>query len=222
MDFALARAKMIESQLRPNGITDDRLIAAMAAVPRELFVPQNRRYLAYMDEHIELGSVQPGGNSRCLLEPMTFARLVQLLALEADDKVLDVGCGTGYSSAILSMLAKTVIGLESDAELAGQAAANLAKLGSVNAKVVKGELSPGHLSDAPYDAICINGRVPEPPLPLLAQLKERGRLAAVVGNQEISRIALFTRNGALSLRYAFDASAPGLPGFEAVRTAFAF
>jgi protein-L-isoaspartate(D-aspartate) O-methyltransferase len=222
MDFALARANMIESQIRPNGITDERIIAAMAAIPRELFVPSNRRSLAYMDEDIEIDTAQPGGTPRYLLEPMTFARLVQLLALRGDDKVLDVGCCTGYSSAILSGLTKTVIALESDPELSAEAAANLAKLGLVNVRVITGRLNEGHLSDAPYDAICINGRIPEPPLPLLAQLKDHGRLAAVLANQEIGRVALFTRNGAFSVRHAFDASAPSLPGFEVVRPTFAF
>jgi len=222
MDFALARANMIESQVRPNGITDERIIAAMAAMPRELFVPSARRSLAYMDEDVEIDAAQPRASARYLLEPMTFARLVQLLAVEGDDKVLDVGCGTGYSSAIVSMLAKTVIALESDRELSAEAAANLAKLGLVNAQVITGELSEGRLSDGPYDAICINGRIPEPPLALLAQLKDHGRLAAVLGDHEVGRVALFTRNGAFSVRYAFDASVPSLPGFEVVRRAFAF
>jgi protein-L-isoaspartate(D-aspartate) O-methyltransferase len=222
MDFALARANMIESQVRPNGITDERIIAAMAAIPRELFVPPARRSLAYIDEHIEIDAAQPAANPRYLLEPMTFARLVQLLALEADDKVLDVGCGTGYSSAVLSMLAKTVIALESDPELSAEAAANLAKLGLANAQVVTGALREGRLPDGPYDAICINGSIPEPPLALLAQLKDHGRLAAVLTDHEVGRVALFTRNRAFSVRYAFDASAPGLPGFEVARRTFAF
>src|SRR5688572_139818 len=126
MDFALARANMIESQVRPNGITDERIIAAMAAIPRELFVPPARRSLAYMDEDVEIDAAQPRGSARYLLEPMTFARLAQLLAVEGNDKVLDVGCGTGYSSAILSILAKTVIALESDPELSAEATANFA------------------------------------------------------------------------------------------------
>lgn len=222
MDLALARTNMIESQIRPNGITDERIIAAMAAIPRELFVPSDRRSLAYMDEDIELDTAQSRRTARYLLEPMTFARLVQLLDLRNDDKVLDVGCCTGYSSAILSILAKTVIALESDPQLSAEAAANLAKLGLLNAHVVTGELSGGRLSDGPYDAICVNGRIPEPPLNLLAQLKDHGRLAAVLADQEIGRVALFTRNGAFSVRYAYDASAPGLPGFEVVRRTFAF
>lgn len=222
MDFALARANMIESQVRPNGITDERIIAAMAAIPRELFVPSARRSLAYMDEHVEIDAAQPRGSARYLLEPMTFARLVQLLAVEGNDKVLDVGCGTGYSSAILSILAKTVIALESDPELSAEAAANFAKLGLANARVITGKLSEGRLSDGPYDAIFINGCIPDPPLPLLAQLKDHGRLATVLGDEEVGRVALFTRNGAFSVRYAFDASTPRLPGFEVVRRTFAF
>jgi protein-L-isoaspartate(D-aspartate) O-methyltransferase len=222
MDFESARIKMIDSQVRPNGITDERLMAAMAAVPRELFVPPGKESLAYMDEDIEIGATPGRGCRRYLVEPMTFARMVQLLSLEPEDIVLDVGCATGYSSAILSMLAKTVICLESDPELAAQASANLAKMGAANARVVEGELGAGYLADGPYDAICINGRIPELPLPLLAQLREHGRLATVVGDHELGRVALFTRNGAFSVRYAYDAATQCLPGFDAARPAFAF
>jgi protein-L-isoaspartate(D-aspartate) O-methyltransferase len=222
MDFASARANMIESQIRSNGITDARLIAAMAALPRELFVPLDRRSLAYIDRDIELGSPPSDGAARFVLEPMTFARLVQLLALNPYDRVLDIGCGTGYSTAVLSKLAKFVLGVECDPELAAEAAANLAKVGLVNAKVVRGELNVGLPSEGPYDAICVNGRIPESPLTLLGQLKDNGRLVAVVGNPEVARLDIFTRNGAFSVRHAFDSSAPELPGFGSVRPAFSF
>src|SRR5687768_7103188 len=123
MDFALARARMIESQIRPNGVTDERIIRAMAVLPREFFVPPSRRSLAYMDEDVEIGSKRPAP-PRFLMEPMTLARLLQLLALDPDETALDVGCATGYSTAILSHLAREVVALECDAELAGQAIKN--------------------------------------------------------------------------------------------------
>jgi protein-L-isoaspartate(D-aspartate) O-methyltransferase len=222
MDFGLARAQMIESQLRPNDVNDERLIAAMAWIPRELFVPPARRSLAYMDEHIEIAAASKTGGPRYLISPMTLGRLVQLLHLKTDHAVLDVGCGTGYSTAILASIVESVVGVESDAALAEEASANLGKLGLANARVATGELSEGHLIGSPYNAICIAGRVPREPLQLLAQLKEHGRLAVVLGDEQVSNIAVFTRNGAFGMRYAFSASAPELPGFDAARPPFRF
>jgi protein-L-isoaspartate(D-aspartate) O-methyltransferase len=222
MDFELARAQMIESQLRPNGISDEWLIAAMAQIPRELFVPPARRSLAYMDEHIEISAASKTGKPRCLISPMTLARMVQLLSLQEDQTVLDVGIGTGYSTAILASIAKSVIALEQNAELAEKASANLAKLGFANAKVILAEPSGGHLADAPYDAICINGRIPREPLQLLAQLKKHGRLTAVLGDEQVANIALFMRNGAYGVRYPFNSSAPDLPGFDTAKIPFRF
>ena len=220
-DFALARVRMIESQIRPNGVTDRRIIQAMAEIPRENFVPSQRRLLAYMDEDVEISS-KHHARPRFLLEPMTLARLIQLLDLDPDETVLDVGCGTGYSTAALAHVAKTVVALECDSDLAGQAVDNLAALGLANATVVTGILKAGWLAEAPFDAILVNGRVPAPPLELLAQLKEHGRLAAVLGENDMGQGALFTRNGALSVRYAFDAGVSCLPGFELTRPAFEF
>src|SRR5215212_1928656 len=221
MDFALARVRMIESQIRPNGVTDWRIVQAMADIPRENFVPHSRRSLAYMDEDVEISS-KHHARRRFLLEPMTLARLIQLLDLDADETVLDVGCGTGYSTAVLAHVAKAVLALECDSELAGQAVENLAALGLANARVVTGTLKTGWLAEAPFDAILVNGRIPAPPLELMAQLKEHGRLAAVLGENDVGQGALFTRNGAFSVRYVFDAGVSCLPGFELSRPAFEF
>jgi protein-L-isoaspartate(D-aspartate) O-methyltransferase len=221
MDFALARVRMIESQIRPNGVTDQRIIRAMAGIPREIFVPPHRRSLAYMDEDVEISS-KHHALPRFLLEPMTLARLIQLLHLDPDETILDVGCGTGYSTAVLAHVAKTVVALECDSDLAHQANENLVALGLAKAHVVTGTLKAGLLAEAPFDAILVNGRVPAPPLELLAQLKEHGRMAAVIGENDMGQGALFTRNGALSVRYAFDAGVSCLPGFELSRPAFEF
>jgi protein-L-isoaspartate(D-aspartate) O-methyltransferase len=173
MDFTLARVRMIESQIRPNGVTDRRIIQAMADIPRENFVPPQRRSLAYMDEDVEISSKHQA-RPRFLLEPMTLARLIQLLDLDPDETVLDVGCGTGYSTAVLAHVAKTVVALECDSDLARQAIENLAALDLANARVFTGTLKAGWLAEAPFDAILVNGRVPAPPLELLAQLKGHG------------------------------------------------
>jgi protein-L-isoaspartate(D-aspartate) O-methyltransferase len=221
MDFASARLKMVESQLLPNGVTDPSLIAAISEVPRELFVFGEHQGLAYADDDIEIGTTGASA-PRFLLTPMTFGRMVQLLMLRGEDRVLDVGCGTGYSCAVLSRLVRRVVGLESDATLAAKAEALLASLQIRNTKLILGDLPAGDPAGGPYDAILVNGRIAGRPVNLLGQLKDHGRLAAVVGDAELARIALFTRNGAFSVRYVFDAGAPVLPGFAAKGPAFAF
>jgi protein-L-isoaspartate(D-aspartate) O-methyltransferase len=144
------------------------------------------------------------------------------LDLNPGHKILDVGCGTGYSTAVFATLGNNVIGLESDPALANKARQALARLGLVNLTVVTGEFAEGYPAEAPFDAICVNGSIPEPPLALLAQLKNPGRLAAVVGRYEVGQVAIFTRDGGFSLRYAFDASVPRLPGFDSDKAPFHF
>jgi protein-L-isoaspartate(D-aspartate) O-methyltransferase len=219
MNFATARRKMVESQLRPNGVIDPALLLAISEVPRELFVPVDRRPLAYADDDIELSDGPTG--QRFLLNPMTFGRMAQLLMLQDEYRVLDVGCGSGYSCAVLSRLVQTVVAIESDAVLAEQAESNLATLQVRNTKLLRNNLPSGDPAGGTYDVILVNGRIEEPPFGLLGQLKDHGRLVAVVGDQELARIALFTRNRAFSVRYAFDAAAPPLPGFAAKRPVFA-
>ena len=202
MNFAQARANMVESQIRPNGITDTRIIEAMGAVPREDFVPDALRAVAYMDEDI---SIAPG---RTLMEPMAFARLVQLAGIGPSDRLLHVGCGSGYGSAILSRLGKDVVALESDDGLAASAS----KLSG--AHVHCGEPARGRAAEGPYDVIVVEGRIPEVPASLLQQLKDGGRLVAVVGDNAVSQAVLYTSSaGSFSSRTAFDASVAPLPGF---------
>lgn len=215
-DFAAARLNMVESQVRVNAVTDERLIAAMAAVPRERFVPMSLQGIAYMDEDIRISD---GKAPRFLMEPRVFAKLAQLAAITADDLVLDVGCGTGYSTAVLSRLAGTVVGLECDDNLAAQAGATLSDLGVDNAVVVAGPLAEGHAKQAPYDVIFLNGMVSSVPEALQKQLRENGRLVAVTGDGVSGRARLYIRSGAgFSGRDAFDANIRFLPGFEPVES----
>lgn len=208
---------MIDSQIRPNGITDGRIIQAMAALPRELFVPQARRSVAYMDEDIDIG----GG--RALMEPMALAKLVQLAEIDAEEKVLHIGCGTGYATALLARLAYSVIAIDEDQAFVDQAAANLAALQIENAKVHKAAHAAGWKAAEPYDAIVIDGRVPMVPEALLQQLQDGGRLVAVVGDQAVATATVFTRHdGAISSMPAFEASVARLPGVVAERPAFVF
>jgi protein-L-isoaspartate(D-aspartate) O-methyltransferase len=221
-EFAVQRQNMVESQVRPNGITDARVIDAMAAVPRELFVPQERRTLAYMDEDV-LVAVTPDGSRRWLMEPMTFARLLQLAEIGAGDVVLDVGCTTGYSTAVIAALAESVVAVEEDQVLAEEATARLGELGITNAAVVNAPHAKGLPGEAPFDVIFINGRIPSLPRPLLEQLRDGGRLVAVVGETAVAPALVCTRNGdAFSSRAQYDASIAPLPGFPPPPRKFQF
>ncbi len=209
-DFAAARQHMVDSQIRTNKVFGSVLVAALSETPREIFVPEPMRAVAYVDEDIDCG------NRRHLMEPMVFARLVEMLDVAPDDIVLDLGCGSGYSSAILARLASTVVAVEADAALAQAAQANLARLGLDNAVVVEAPLDAGYPDQAPYNAILLGGAVPEIPLALTDQLADGGRLGAVVRSSGgVGRAVLATRIGeVVSRRAVFDANTPMLPGFE--------
>ncbi len=218
--FELQRLNMVELQLRPNEVTDTRLLAAMRALPRERFVPPRLTGLAYIDETIEVFPAIDGAPARFLLAPMVLARLVQLAEIGPQDSVLDIGCATGYSTAVLASLGRRVIGLEPEPELASAARDSLRELGIDNADIVEGPLNAGFPGGAPYDVIVLNGSVPEVPASLFAQLKQGGRLAAILSartNQTSQgRACLFIKVGAeLSGLPHFDAGARPLPGFTA-------
>ncbi len=214
--YEARRMAMVESQLRPNQVTDIGLLAAMRTLPRERFVPPAFERLAYMDEGIEVFPAGEGTPARFLLAPMVQARLIQLAEIEPQDKVLDVGCVTGYSTAILSRLAASVIGLEPEPELAKAAAANLAGLGLGNAEIVEGALAGGWPAQGPYDVIVLEGSVAAVPDSLLAQLKDGGRLVAVITaapNMRQGKANLFVRVEGEARGVAhFDAGARPLPG----------
>jgi protein-L-isoaspartate(D-aspartate) O-methyltransferase len=217
--FEAQRLAMVESQLRPNEVTEPRLLAAMRALPRERFVPRKLAGLAYMDETIEVFPAIDGAPARFLLAPMVLARLVQLAAVQPDDSVLDIGCATGYSTAVLASLGRVVTGLEPEPELAEAARNNLRELGIANAEIVEGPLRQGHRQGAPYDVILLNGSVPDLPRELLDQLKDGGRLAVVLAantNQASQgKASLFVKvEGEASGLPHFDAGARPLPGFE--------
>lgn len=215
-DSAAARRHMIESQIMPSGVTDRGLLAALEAVPREIFVPKSLRGVAYVDEDLE---VAPG---RYLMEPRVFARLLLAAGIGEDDVVLDVGCGRGYHTAVLARLAGTVVALESDEELAAQASETLTELGVDNAAVVGGPLAEGYPSQAPYDVIFLSGAVEEVPEALGEQLDPSGRLLAVIGTGGAGQATLMLRHGeTLARRSLFDAAIPLLPGFE-VEPGFVF
>ena len=210
------RIAMVESQIRPNEVTDPSLLSAMRDIPRERFVPPAFASFAYMDESIEVFPASEGAPARFLLAPMVQAKLIQLAEIEPQDKVLDIGCATGYSTAVLARIAATVTGLEPEPELAKAAKANLAGLGLANAEIAEGGLGEGWAAQAPYDVIVLEGSVPAVPESLLSQLKEGGRLVAVVTrapNMRQGKAYLFVRvDGEASGMVHFDAGASPLPG----------
>ncbi len=210
-DHAAARTTMVESQLRTNKVTDRTILEAYETIPRERFLPEGRAGFAYVDEDLLLA---PG---RYLMEPMVQARLLQAAKIETSDVVLDVGCATGYSSAILSRLAGTVVALESDDVLAGQANQSLQDLEFDNVVLVQGDLTKGYPKQGPYNVIFLGGAVAEIPPAILDQLAEGGRLVAVIRSQpHLGQAVLVGKNaGMTSRRVLFDAATPLLPGFEA-------
>jgi len=216
MDYATARRNMIEGQVRANRVTDRLVIDAMATIPRELFVPKHMRGIAYVDEDLDVG------DGRVLIEPMVLARMIQEAAVDEADVALEIGCATGYASAVLSRLASTVVAVDSDRELLARTSAVMAELGIDNVAVMEAELTRGCPEQGPYDVIFVNGAVARLPQTILDQLADGGRLVAVIeesrpgiGTQVSQGVAtLVTRRGdAFGHRALFDANVGRLPGF---------
>ena len=216
-DFALARTNMVDNQLRPNGITNSRILDAMQAVIREDFVPPAQRALAYMDGDVALD----GSTNRFLIEPMAFAKMVQLATISTEDRVLQIGAGTGYGSAVLAQVAGQVVALESDAQLLSIARANLKNL--VNVSLIEGLLSAGAAAAGPFDVIIIEGRVEQVPEPLFLQLKNGGRLVTAMGERDMAKCCVWTADGKnYTQKFAFDISVATLPNFGKPKAGFAF
>lgn len=211
-DYAQARRIMVDRQIRPADVTDRQIIAAIGEVPREMFAPAELRPLAYSDADLPLTE---GPAPRYLVEPAILARLIQLAEIDKDDIVLDIGCGTGYSSAVLSLLANSVVALEEDEALADIATETLLELDIGNVAVITGPLNQGYAAEGPYDVILMAGAVEEVPKGILDQLKPGGRLVTIVGQGPSGTATLFHRNGGeISGRSVFSAPTASLPGFE--------
>ncbi len=208
-DTAMARRMMVDGQVRTADVTNPDLIAAMLELPRERFVPGALAEQAYLDSDIAIGE------GRALLKPMVLAKLIQAARVGRDDHVLDVGCGTGYSSAVLARLAGSVVGLEENTLLARRAAEALAAV-EAHVVVATGPLTTGWPAAAPYDLILLNGATEVVPEELGRQLKPNGRLACIFGRVPPGKAMIYrVIEGQLVGRPVFDAAAPLLPGFVA-------
>jgi protein-L-isoaspartate(D-aspartate) O-methyltransferase len=215
-DTAAARRMMVDGQVRTADVTDPDLLDAMAELPREKFALQASAGLAYLDSDL------PIAKGRALLKPMVLAKLIQAARIGRSDRVLDVACGTGYSSAVLGRLAGAVIALEEDANLAAQAKAELAAIGTRGVEVVVGPLTAGWPAGGPYDVILVNGAMEIVPEAFAPQLKPEGRLLCIFGRSPVSKGMVYrVSEGQLIGRPIFDAAAPLLPGLAAT-PAFVF
>jgi protein-L-isoaspartate(D-aspartate) O-methyltransferase len=215
IDFAEARRMMVDGQVRTSDVTDLRVLAAMLDVPRERFVPPDKQALAYLDLDVPVLPGVGGRRPRCLLKPMVLAKLVQAADIRGTDHILDVGCATGYASAVLARLGQSVVALEEDAQLARAAKLALAEAGARNVTVVTGPLPQGAPDRAPYDVIMLDGASEVAPQMLLAQLNDGGRLVCVLSQGPIGKATIYRRSGAghVGAQPLFDAAAPLLPGF---------
>jgi protein-L-isoaspartate(D-aspartate) O-methyltransferase len=213
IDFAAARRMMVDGQVRTSDVTDPRIIATMLELPRERFVSGANAALAYLDLDVPVQQASGREEVRRLIKPMVLAKMVQAAAVKEADHVLDVGCATGYSSALLARLAQSVVALEEDTALAQAADANFKSVGTRNATVVTGPLTAGWQAKGPYDVIFVNGATEVVPHDLCAQLKDGGRLLAVLGRPNGRAMVYRSVAGDVSGWPIFDATAPLLPGF---------
>lgn len=208
IDFAQRRTIMVDTQVRPSDVTKFPVIEAMLSVPREVYVPAARRDVAYTGENLDIG----GG--RFMLDPRTLAKMIDGLSIRNSDLVLDLGCGLGYSTAVLARIAEAVVGVEEDPDMAEQAQNNLTGEGVDNAAIIGGPLVEGAPRQAPFDAILIGGAVDQIPDSLLAQLRPGGRIAAIFREGAVGVVRHGSLlDGRLNWGYAFNAHAPLLPGF---------
>ncbi|CUH63657.1 Protein-L-isoaspartate O-methyltransferase [Thalassovita autumnalis] len=208
-DFTARRTMMVDTQIRPSDVTKFPIIEAMLSVPREEFVPADKIDSAYVEENVDLGG------SRVVLEPRTLAKMLDALDIQADELVLDLGCGLGYSSAVMARMAEAVVAVEDDEARADEAQAALSRAGADNVAVHVGALAEGAAKHGPYDVVVLQGAAEHLPEAIIDQVKEGGRIAALMVEGALGTVKIgYKIDGVMSWRFAFNAGAPVLPGFE--------
>lgn len=208
-DFATRRRMMVDTQVRPSDVTEFPIIDAMLNIPREAFVPRDRVEAAYASEDVDLGE------GRVLLDPRVFAKMLDALDLKNDDLVLDLGAGLGYSSAVIARIAEAVVAVEEDEALAAEAQSLLSEHHADNVVLHSGPLAEGAAEHGPYDAILVEGGVETLPDGILAQLKDGGRMAVIFMENALGTVRVGHKlDGKMTWRFAFNGTAPVIPGFE--------
>ncbi len=208
-DYKTARTAMVDCQIRPSDVTKYTIIEAFLTTPREAYVPSEKRPVAYAGDHIALN------NGRTMLDARTFAKMLDTLNVQPDELVLDLGCGLGYSTAVLASMAEAVVAIESDTQMAAEAAATLTEQSVDNAYVTTGVLTEGNKKNGPYDVIILQGSVDQIPETLIDQLKDGGRICAIFRDQNYGECRIgYKSHKKLSWRSVFNASAPMINGFE--------
>jgi protein-L-isoaspartate(D-aspartate) O-methyltransferase len=211
--FSTARQKMVDGQVRPSDVTDIRIIDAMLAVPREAFVPQSQRALAYLD--LDLDVSEGGSGKRFLIKPAVTAKMLQAADVKDTDDVLVVGCASGYLAALVAKLTRRVTATEPDPSLVAKANAAFAELGLGNVAARTAAMADGDSANAPYDVVILNGATEIAPESLYRQLKEGGRLVGAFAITKPQRAVIVTRaHGDFGNRTLFDTAIPVLPGLE--------
>jgi protein-L-isoaspartate(D-aspartate) O-methyltransferase len=212
-DFAARRTMMVDTQIRPSDVTKFPIIEAMLTVERENFVPSDKIEAAYVGENVDLG------NGRVVLEPRTLAKLLDALDIQSDELVLDLGCGLGYSSAIISRIAETVVAVEEREDLSDDAQAALSAAGADNVALHIGAIRDGAAQHGPYDVVVLQGAVEHVPEAIIDQLKDGGRIGALLLDGALGTVKIgYKIDGKINWRFAFNAGAPVLPGFEQPKT----
>lgn len=215
-DMSYAREMMVDCQIRPSDVTKYNIIDAFLSVPREEFVPSSKRAVAYAGEHIDLGE------GRFLLDPRVFAKMLDVVNIQPNELVLDLGAGLGYSTAILARIAQTVVGLEENEALAKAAAVSLSEMAIGKGFVEHGPLAEGLAKHGPYDVVFVQGAIETVPAALADQIKDGGRIVTLYSDGNLGQCRIgFKRGSVLSWANEFDATAPVLDGF-AKATEFTF
>jgi protein-L-isoaspartate(D-aspartate) O-methyltransferase len=211
-DFSTRRMVMVDTQVRPSDVTKFPIIDAMLTVPREAYMPASLREAAYLGDNVDIGA------GRVVLEARTLAKMLDALDIRPTDLVLDLGCGLGYSTAVIARIADTVVAVEDDEARAAEAQRTLGALGVDNAAVIHAPLAVGAAKHGPYDVITVQGAAEVVPDVILAQLKDGGRIGCLFmeGALGVARIGHKSAGG-MTWRFAFNAAAPVLPGFAAAR-----